>query len=149
MRHVVVDGANVVGSRPDGWWRDRAGAAARLAARIDALLLSDPGAIGDAMGDAQAPGRVLLVLEGAARAAATAPGSSALEVVRADRDGDTAIAELTAHLAAGGDDVVVVTADRALRARVRAAGGRSTGPSTLLRLLDPPVGEASRPGAPA
>lgn len=27
---LIVDGANVVGSRPDGWWRDRAGATARL-----------------------------------------------------------------------------------------------------------------------
>ncbi|HEY2239800.1 MAG TPA: hypothetical protein VGI21_13475 [Streptosporangiaceae bacterium] len=27
---IIVDGANVVGSRPDGWWRDRAGAAVRL-----------------------------------------------------------------------------------------------------------------------
>lgn len=27
---IIVDGANVVGSRPDGWWRDRAGAALRL-----------------------------------------------------------------------------------------------------------------------
>src|ERR1700761_4688285 len=27
---IIVDGANVVGSRPDGWWRDRAGAAGRL-----------------------------------------------------------------------------------------------------------------------
>ena len=27
---LIVDGANVVGSRPDGWWRDRAGAAVRL-----------------------------------------------------------------------------------------------------------------------
>ena len=30
MRVLVVDGANVVGSRPTGWWRDRAGAAKRL-----------------------------------------------------------------------------------------------------------------------
>ena len=29
-RVLVVDGANVVGSRPDGWWKDRAGAARRL-----------------------------------------------------------------------------------------------------------------------
>ena len=29
---VVVDAANVVGSRPDGWWRDRPGAARRLVA---------------------------------------------------------------------------------------------------------------------
>ena len=33
---VVVDGANVVGSVPDGWWRDRAGAAARLRDRLAA-----------------------------------------------------------------------------------------------------------------
>ena len=38
MLHLVVDGANVVGSRPDGWWRDRAGAAARLAERIATAL---------------------------------------------------------------------------------------------------------------
>jgi len=30
MQVLIVDGANVVGSRPDGWWRDRAGAAHRL-----------------------------------------------------------------------------------------------------------------------
>ena len=32
---LVVDGNNVMGSRPDGWWKDRAGAAARLLAEID------------------------------------------------------------------------------------------------------------------
>ena len=31
--HLVVDGMNVIGSRPDGWWRDRAGASRRLHAR--------------------------------------------------------------------------------------------------------------------
>lgn len=135
---LVVDAANVVGSRPDGWWRDRAGAAARLAARIDALLATDPGALAAAV-DAGAPADVVLVLEGAARAAEVEPASAALTVLRADRDGDTAIAELTAERAAAGEDVVVVTADRGLRERVRAAGGRSTGPSTLLHLLDPPA----------
>lgn len=37
-RTWVVDAANVTGSRPDGWWRDRPGAAARLHARILRLL---------------------------------------------------------------------------------------------------------------
>jgi hypothetical protein len=50
---MVVDGANVVGSRPDGWWRDRAGAAARLHERLVAAALPDD--------------EVVLVLEGAAR----------------------------------------------------------------------------------
>ncbi len=86
---VIVDGANVVGSRPDGWWRDRAGAAVRLhdelaklaargAAGIPAEQLAtegdrgppSPGAGGARPG---APGPVtvvvILVLEGAARAA--------------------------------------------------------------------------------
>ena len=86
---VIVDGANVVGSRPDGWWRDRAGAAVRLhdelaklaargAAGIPAEQLAtegdrgppSPGAGGARSG---APGPVtvvvILVLEGAARAA--------------------------------------------------------------------------------
>ncbi|MBV9792867.1 MAG: hypothetical protein JO016_02915 [Actinobacteria bacterium] len=34
---IIVDGANVVGSRPDGWWRDRAGAAVRLHDNLAAL----------------------------------------------------------------------------------------------------------------
>ena len=37
MPHLVVDGMNVIGTRPDGWWRDRAGATRRLLARLHAL----------------------------------------------------------------------------------------------------------------
>ncbi|MFC7657917.1 hypothetical protein ACFQV8_17970 [Pseudonocardia benzenivorans] len=57
MTVLVVDGANVVGSRPDGWWRDRAGAAARLATRLGAA--SAAGLL-DPLG---APSRVVLVVE--------------------------------------------------------------------------------------
>ena len=35
MAEWVVDGDNVVGSRPDGWWRDRAGAKRRLVERLE------------------------------------------------------------------------------------------------------------------
>jgi hypothetical protein len=117
-RHLVVDGANVVGSRPDGWWRDRAGAATRLAERLAAAL--DAGAL-----DAD---RVHLVLEGAARAAVV-PEHPHLAVVRAQADGDSAIVELAAAL---DGDVTVVTADRGLRDRLTA---RAVGPSELLRRL--------------
>ena len=41
---VFVDGNNVMGSRPDGWWRDRAGAARRLVAEIIPLALDHRGA---------------------------------------------------------------------------------------------------------
>jgi hypothetical protein len=117
-RHLVVDGANVVGSRPDGWWRDRAGAATRLAERLVAAL--------DA--DALDTDRVHLVLEGAARAAVV-PEHPRLAVVRAPADGDSAIVELAAAL---DGDVTVVTADRGLRDRLTA---RAVGPSELLRHL--------------
>jgi len=86
---VIVDGANVVGSRPDGWWRDRAGAAVRLhdelaklaargAAGIPAEQLATEGdrAPGSPGAGGARPGPsgpvtvvVILVLEGAARAA--------------------------------------------------------------------------------
>jgi hypothetical protein len=48
---LVIDGANVVGTRPDGWWRDRPGAARRLAEKLEAAQLPYD--------------RVVLVLEGA------------------------------------------------------------------------------------
>jgi 8-oxo-dGTP diphosphatase len=77
---IVVDVANVMGSRPDGWWRDRAGAAVRLHADIARLAASgraiqpdepgedgEPGQAGTERADA--PGFVM-VLEGAAKAAA-------------------------------------------------------------------------------
>ncbi len=33
----IVDASNVIGSRPDGWWRDRAGATRRLIAALEAF----------------------------------------------------------------------------------------------------------------
>ena len=40
---VFVDANNIIGSRPDGWWRDRAGAARRLVAEIIPLALDHSG----------------------------------------------------------------------------------------------------------
>ena len=113
-----MDGANVVGSRPDGWWRDRAGAATRLAEQLVAAL--EAGTLDT--------DRVHLVLEGAAKSAVV-PEHPRLAVVRAQADGDSAIVELSAAL---DGDVTVVTADRGLRARLSA---RAVGPSELLRHL--------------
>lgn len=116
---IVVDGANVVGSVPDGWWRDRAGAAERLR---DALAAAGPGVLdGAADGD-----EVVLVVEGAARSVRGVPG---VRVVSADRSGDDEIVELLRREGTG--DEVVVTADRGLRERVAALGARVVGPSAL------------------
>jgi predicted RNA-binding protein with PIN domain len=37
MRRWIVDGMNVIGSRPTGWWRDRPGAMRKLVAALDAF----------------------------------------------------------------------------------------------------------------
>lgn len=129
MTHVVVDGANVVGSRPDGWWRDRAGAAERLAARLGAAV--DGGLLGAALG-VSGDVTLHLVLEGAARAADPAPHPRVL-VLRAEADGDGAIVDAVRAL--GGAGVLVVTADRGLRERVHALRAATVGPATLLTAL--------------
>lgn len=134
---LVVDGANVVGSRPDGWWRDRLGAAERLR---DQLAVLGRDGVRSANGVLPAGERwswwprIVLVVEG--QAAATAP-SEGVEVVRADRDGDSAVVRAAheARKANEGDHVVVVTGDRELRARVAEVGAEHLGPSALLTML--------------
>lgn len=134
---LVVDAANVVGSRPDGWWRDRAGAATRLRDRLGTLVRAGVRGADVAL----APGwcwwpTVRLVVEGQARRISSGDGAGErVEVVAAERDGDSAIVEVVRG-AAPGEQVVVVTADRALRSRVQAEGASVVGPGTLLSLLD-------------
>jgi len=116
---VIVDAANVVGSVPDGWWRDRHGAAVRLR---DALV---PLA-GEGLPGLPGPVELVLVVEGAARGVAPVPG---VRVDPAPGSGDDRIVELAS--AAGGRACVVVTADRELRRRVEAHGARCLGPRTV------------------
>jgi 8-oxo-dGTP diphosphatase len=129
---IVVDVANVMGSRPDGWWRDRAGAAVRLHAEIAALAASGRPVLPD---ETDPPGFVL-VLEGAARAAAARIGAedpqARVRVVQADGSGDDAIAALARELPGRR---FVVTADRELRRRSVAAGAAVLGPGWLIGLL--------------
>jgi hypothetical protein len=129
MTVLLVDAANVVGSRPDGWWRDRAGAAARLLARLAALPgrpLTGPD------GDELTCTEVVAVLEGQARDVAAPDG---VQVVRARGIGDDAIVEEATRRAAEGNSLLVVTADRGLRERLP-TGTRVSGPGWLLERLD-------------
>ena len=121
---LVVDAANVVGSRPTGWWRDRAGAAATLVGRIEA-----------AVADARVTPPVVVVLEGVARHGAAARVHGEVTVVHAPAEGDETIAAVAAEAALTGE-VVVVSADRALGARCRAVGAEVVGPGWLLDRLD-------------
>jgi hypothetical protein len=120
LRTVVVDAANVMGSRPDGWWRDRAGAAVRLhgdLAKLAGAKLAGPDT------------EFVLVVEGAAKAARFEP-ADAVRVVLAQGSGDDTIAALA------GEDTLVVTADRELRRRCEQRGAEVVGPSWLLRQFE-------------
>ncbi|MEZ3179202.1 NTP pyrophosphohydrolase [Streptomyces pimonensis] len=115
---VIVDAANVVGSVPDGWWRDRRGAAERLRDRLAADGL--PGRPG--------PVEIVLVVEGAARGVEGVPG---VRVESAPGSGDDHVVALVAG--AGDRPVLVVTADRELRRRVAALGAEVAGPRSVPR----------------
>jgi hypothetical protein len=123
---VVVDAANVVGSVPDGWWRDRRGAAERLRDRL--VPYAEEGLPGR-----PGPVEMVLVVEGAARGVESIPR---VRVESAPGSGDDRIVELVAE--AGGRPVVVVTADRELRRRVAELGAEFAGPRTL-REEEPPA----------
>lgn len=120
MKVLVIDGANVVGSRPDGWWRDRPGAARRLWEGLAGVDLAD---------------EVVLVLEGAARKGVPAGRSGTVDTLHAPGSGDDAIVDAARAKVAEGCEVTVVTADRELRRRVEAVGARTVGPSWLLDQL--------------
>jgi 8-oxo-dGTP diphosphatase len=148
---VVVDVANVMGARADGWWRDRAGAAARLCREVKALAQRGDGSSPEVPEVARVAAWVL-VLEGQARAAVAlladeldeldeelddrAEGEPALvRLVSAPGSGDDTIVSVVADAVARGETCLVVTADRELRRRCEELNASVVGPGWLLRLL--------------
>jgi 8-oxo-dGTP diphosphatase len=131
----VVDVANVMGARADGWWRDRAGAALRLCRSVAELAARGVPAARMPNG-LPAPAAWVLVLEGQARAAAASLTEVPPEVrvVTAPGSGDDAIVAEVASLAAAAS-CLVVTADRELRRRCAALGAGVAGPGWLIELL--------------
>jgi hypothetical protein len=119
---LLIDAANVVGSRPDGWWRDRAGAARSFVERVRAAADAD-----------RISGPVVVVLEGAARAGVEAGLSGDLTVLHAGGSGDDLLLAVAADATA---PVTLVSADRALGRQARALGAEVVGPGWLLGRLD-------------
>ena len=119
---LVIDAANVIGSRPDGWWRDRPHAARRFTERVRASVAA--GRLGPP---------VVVVLEGRARAGVDEAIADGVEIVHAPGEADDTIAALAEEQ----DEVVVVTADRELADRAHSANATVVRPNWLLdRLLD-------------
>lgn len=108
---------NVIGSRPDGWWRDRRGAMARLA---------------DSLREASLAGEVVVVFDGRPWDGAPEDGDGL--VVRWAPVADEEIVRLAAQEVAG--RVEVVTSDAVLAGRVRAHGATVTGAGAFRRRLD-------------
>lgn len=120
---LIVDGMNVLGSRPDGWWRDRPAAMERLTRRIDVL--------------AEREGlEIVVVFDGREHARVQraggridvrfAPGgrdAADHEIVRMVRDDDSP------------ESLTAVSSDRRLRASIKAAGAASVPAGELLRRL--------------
>jgi hypothetical protein len=126
---LLVDIANVMGSRPDGWWRDRAAAATRLLSDLERLNGAEVG-----LPEGLATVRVVqvrAVVEGVAK---RAKGPDSVSVLRAESDGDTAVVQEADRLTALGKIPLVVTADRGLRRRLP-EGAIVAGPGWLNRLI--------------
>ena len=119
---LLIDAANVVGSRPDGWWRDRPGATRAFVDRVR-----------EAAGAGRLSGPVVVVLEGAARDGVEAGVGGGVTVLHAPRSGDELLLDVTAGATT---PVTLVSADRALRRQARALGAEVAGPGWLLELLD-------------
>jgi predicted RNA-binding protein with PIN domain len=110
MSRWVVDGMNVVGSIPDGWWRDRQGAMRRLAEHLTRFA-------------AESGEPVTVVFDGRPFEVP----SEGIEVVFAPRRGPNAADDEIARMVAADPDpgsITVVTSDGDLAERVRAEGAR-------------------------
>ncbi len=127
---IVVDAANVFGSVPDGWWRDRAGAAARLLDRLEPLSADGMDAARLGLPGSLWFPEVVAVVEGQARDVADA-AADGVRIVRAPDAGDDAIVAEAGALIDAGKSVTVVTSDRALRGRVEELGATVHGPRWL------------------
>jgi|HubBroStandDraft_6_1064221.scaffolds.fasta_scaffold44783_6 hypothetical protein len=119
---LLIDAANVVGSRPNGWWRDRPRAAREFVERVRA-----------AVGAGQLAEPVVVVLEGVARGGIEAGVADGVTVLHAPGSGDDT---LLAAIADAESLVTLVSADRALCQRARGLGADVARPGWLIDLLD-------------
>jgi predicted RNA-binding protein with PIN domain len=126
MVRIVVDGMNVIGTRPDGWWRDRDAAARRLLQRLQHAVCTTADTF-------------TLVLDGRPLADLPEGEHGGVDVRYARRRGRDAADDRIVDLVASARDraeLLVVTSDRDLVARVSARGAATEGAHVFLLRLE-------------
>jgi predicted RNA-binding protein with PIN domain len=127
---VIVDGLNTLGSRPDGWWRDRPAAMKRLVRQLNRF--------------AERTGvPATVVFDGNPHAAVEAAAGAAVEVAFAPGGPNAADRVIAARVRGSTrpQAVLTVSSDRRLAAAIKAAGGRCVGAGWFVgRWLDHEAG---------
>lgn len=117
---LLIDGMNVLGSRPDGWWRDRPAAMERLVRRLEVLGGREVAVIFDGRKHERVAAAAARVRVGFASGGRDAADREIIRILHADPDPET---------------ITVASSDRRLRAAAKAAGARGISSGELLGLL--------------
>ncbi|UXA09928.1 NYN domain-containing protein [Mycobacterium sp. SMC-8] len=120
----IVDGMNVIGSRPDGWWRDRHRAMANLVESLDRWAADDDAEVTVVFERPPSP-PIESTVVAVTSAPSPAPNSADDEIARMVRDDPHP------------EQIRVATSDRALSERVRAAGATVFPAERFRELIDP------------
>jgi predicted RNA-binding protein with PIN domain len=116
---------NVIGSRPDGWWRDRGRAMTALVDKLEQWAVAE-GADVTVVFERPPPPSIessVITVAHAPKAAANSADDEIVRLVTAD---------------ANPERIRVATSDRALAERVHAAGASAYPAERLRNLIDPP-----------
>jgi predicted RNA-binding protein with PIN domain len=124
----IVDGMNLIGSRPDGWWRDRAAARGRLLEELAALAADEAADVEVVFDGRTTPEQVAAGARLGIDVAFAPGGPDAADRVIAER----------ARTATDPAATTVVTSDAGLVASVQAAGVAVVGVSAFRRMLEEP-----------
>lgn len=122
--HWIVDGMNVIGTRPDGWWRDRRRAMAELVDRLERWAETGGDDVTVVFEQPPTPPihSSVITVAHAPRAAADSADDEIVRLVQADHRPQ---------------DIRVATSDSRLSDRIRAAGASVYPAESLHNLIDP------------
>ncbi|HIV57705.1 MAG TPA: NTP pyrophosphohydrolase [Candidatus Stackebrandtia faecavium] len=125
-RLIVIDAANVVGSRPNGWWKNRSAATTALRDHVAALAGTGLHSTTHPW-TSRPPLDIVMIAEGKAKGVAS---TDTVTIIDAPGNGDDAIVEYVTHCPHR--HRLVVTSDRQLQQRIHDTGA-DTAPVSILK----------------